>query len=833
MKKFFYLFFILFLFVPGWGSAQQEAKQGIASRTDVSIKIDGVLDESAWEKAQVLTDFTESNPNPNTPSPYKTEVKILYDNVNVYVAGIMHDVSKDSILRQLCLRDEGTNRFRGDPFGQTNTDWFAVGFDSYRSGVDALIFSVSAAGVQYDVKFSSTGADKNWDAVWRSDVQLSDDRWVVEMAIPYSALRFPNAEEQDWNINFKRMVRRDRAHSWWNKIDPNIDGTINQFGNLKGINSVQAPVRLQATPFVAANFEVLSDPSASPRVSSGSNFSAGMDIKYGLTDAFTLDVSLIPDFGEVQSDNQVLNLSPFEVRFDENRPFFTEGTELFNKGGLFYSRRIGGLPVGFSSAYDELEDDEEIISNPIETPLINALKLSGRTGSGLGIGVFNAIVGKTFATVENSSGGIREIETNPLTNYNVLVFDQNLKNNSSVSLTNANTFRFGDTYDANSTAVTVNANNKKRTFNFNGNYRQSLRFGVEDDGGDEFGYSYRLSMSKTGGKLNYGATYIVESETFNPNDLGFLFNPNEQTSFAWANFTQFEPFGAFNRAGGGIEISYRRLFKPNLFDQFRVNLDNFWITKKFFAFGGWLEIQPVDQHDYFEPRVFDFETRLNQPAYAMFGTWVSSDYRKPFAYDIRFRYGKANRYNLSALGWEFSPRFRVNDRLSFVWETESIREFNQAGFATFDDNGNSVMGLRDVNTLINTLNGGLIFNAQMGVNARLRHYWSKVNYNSYNFLDDEGYLIPSDYDGNQDFVYNALNLDLVYRWRFAPGSDIIFTYKYSVLFGNDERTDVNYFQNFSLFNEAPQGNTFSLKVIYFLDYYVLKQGVKNRKSRKG
>lgn len=152
-----------------------------------------------------------------------------------------------------------------------------------------------------------------------------------------------------------------------------------------------------------------------------------MDVKYGISDAFTLDMTLIPDFGQAQSDNKVLNLSPFEVQFNENRQFFTEGTELFNKGGLFYSRRIGGTPLNYGKAYNNLQDGEEVVENPLAPQLYNATKISGRTAKGLGIGFFNATSGRTVATIRNSEGIERQVETDPLTNFNVLVFDQNLK----------------------------------------------------------------------------------------------------------------------------------------------------------------------------------------------------------------------------------------------------------------------------------------------------------------------------------------------------------------------------------------------------------------------
>src|SRR5258705_3008790 len=157
-----------------------------------------------------------------------------------------------------------------------------------------------------------------------------------------------------------------------------------------------------------------------------------MDVKYGISQAITLDMTLIPDFGQVQSDNQVLNLTPFEVKYNDKRPFFTEGTELFGKGNLFYSRRVGGRPLHFYDLGNYMNNDEHIVKNPVETKLINATKVSGRLQNGLGVGFFNAISSPQHAVVEDNAGNQREIQTNPLTNYNIIVLNQSLKNNSSV-----------------------------------------------------------------------------------------------------------------------------------------------------------------------------------------------------------------------------------------------------------------------------------------------------------------------------------------------------------------------------------------------------------------
>jgi len=220
-----------------------------------------------------------------------------------------------------------------------------------------------------------------------------------------------------------------------NPIEPKVNGFVTQEGLMTGLQNIKPPVRLALSPYFSAYMNHY--PNSAPGVKDvTSSLNGGMDVKYGISEGFTLDMTLIPDFGQVQSDNQVLNLSPFEVKFNEYRTFFTEGTELFNKGDLFYSRRIGSQPLHYYSVQDSSWDnshihpDEKFLKNPSESKLINATKISGRTSKKLGIGFFNAVTRNMYAEVENYNGTKRKILTNPATNYNIIVLDQTLKNNS-------------------------------------------------------------------------------------------------------------------------------------------------------------------------------------------------------------------------------------------------------------------------------------------------------------------------------------------------------------------------------------------------------------------
>src|SRR5690606_12924498 len=301
---------------------------------------------------------------------------------------------------------------------------FTVYFDTYDDDLNAFEFSVTAAGVQVDARRTSVGYDISWNAAWYSAVQMDEHNWYIEMEIPFSALRFPKSPIQYWGVNFQRGIRRNNEHAYWNEIVPEVSGFINQFGRLSGIKNIKSPIRLSISPYVSSYLNHYSGDEENPE-SISTNFNAGMDLPYGINDAFTLDMILIPDFGQVASDNKVLNLSPFEVQFAENRQFFKEGTELFDKGDFLYSRRIGGKPMYYDDVEEQFAENEEIISKPTESKLINATKVSGRTRKGMGIGMLNAMTSATYATIKNEDGVEQQVLTNPFTNYSVPAIDQN------------------------------------------------------------------------------------------------------------------------------------------------------------------------------------------------------------------------------------------------------------------------------------------------------------------------------------------------------------------------------------------------------------------------
>lgn len=824
MKAFIPLFFFVLSFQ--WTGAQAPVvakKQLQAARASHAIQIDGALTEAAWLAVSPGTDFITLEPVPGEPSSQKTEVRVIYDNSGIYVGAICWDTEPGDIKKELTQRDQ---------FG--NTDWFGAFIDSYQDGLNAIGFIVTPAGVQFDAKYSVFGEDTGWDAVWESAAAITPTGWIAEIKIPYSAIRFPKTDTQTWHINFGRQIQRLQQKSFWSPIDPKIDGFINQSGLLTGIQGIKSPFRLQATPFLAVYGEHYRDKNAQKVNSFGRSFNGGMDVKYGINDAFTLDMTLVPDFGEAQSDNQVLNLSPFEVRFDENRQFFTEGTELFNKGDLFYSRRIGGQPFYYSRPYQNLAPDERVVDNPQQAQLVNATKISGRNKKGLGLGFFNATAARMHARIEDGDGGFREVETNPLTNYNVLVLDQNLKNNSYFTLINTTVLRSGEAYDANSSGLVFDLRPKGNKVSFSGSGKLSQKY---QPGNTDLGHSYTLGVRKISGTLNYGLTYNVESDTYDPNDLGFLFSNNERSLAAQVNYQIVKPFWKFNRANFGFNGIYNRLYQPDVFTGLEMESWVWGQLKNFWEVNAWVFAEPAGINDYFEPR----QPGRFYKAPAIYGTgfWIGSDERKRLRVTLNGNLNKSDEEGRWRWALNFGPRYRVNDKLNFQFRIFSNNSFNNVGFADtyvhsvenpqtglLEEVSDIIFGYRDVINVENTFNINYTFNSAMALSFRMRHNWTKVGYRGFHVLEESGALGPTDYTGNHDTNFNAFNIDMVYRWRFAPGSDLYLVWKNAIL-DAENRSGVDYFDNLGGLFDQPQSNSLSLKVIYFLDYAsMMKKTVK-------
>ena len=787
-----------------------------AYRIHGGIKIDGKLDEPAWQEAHIATGFTQYSPYNGDPATYKTEVKVLYDQSAIYIGAFMFDPNPDSIYTELGKRDSDRD---------LNADHFSFDINPFNDGVNGMTFKVSASGVKSDKKRTSSGrhgSDLNWDAVWQSHVQINKNGWVVEMKIPYSALRFPNTPIQQWGVNFWREIRRKREWSAWNYVNNEVGNTFNYLGELDGIKEIKPPLRLSVTPYVSGYLE-----NNSGTGNWATRYNGGMDLKYGINESFTLDATLIPDFGQVQSDDVILNLSPFEVKYNEKRQFFTEGTELFSKGNIFYSRRVGSKPRRYSHADDDLGPNEKVKDNPAESGLINATKISGRTNKGLGIGFFNAMSPAMYADIMDTlNDERRQVMTQPFTNYNMLVFDQSLKNNSYISLANTNVWRNAphseDYYTANVTATDFKLLDKSNKYSVGGQAAMSQKY--YDSLDTESGYRVALHLGKTGGIFRAEYETEILSDKYDPNDMGFERKQNEVTHQGTFSYNIFKPVGILQSSRNAFEIEYTGQYQPAKRSEVQLNLNtftsfmNYWYTRVEFQF------TPFGTHDFYEPRVAG-RSYYRYPEASVSG-WLSTDSRKKISGRFTMDIGKRSGYDQRSIRFGFTPTFKFSDRLKFSYGFSYSNKLNDIGYLARSSAEDTIwFAGRNVKTISNTLLSSFIFNNKSYLTFRLRHYWSRADYNdTYYLLNDGGTLAPTGYSGADDINFNTFNIDMSYVWRFAPGSELSLVWKNSI-YTYDDYLQPGFSENLKYTLQAPQVNSLSLKILYYLDYQYLRKKI--------
>ncbi|PQJ17131.1 DUF5916 domain-containing protein [Nonlabens tegetincola] len=774
-----------------------------ATRIYDAPKIDGKPFEKQWEGVTTGANFVMVEPVNLQPERqnYRTEFKIAYDDEAVYVAGFMYDENPEEILRQFSQRDQIN----------VQADLFSIWINTYNNGIDQTRFYATSANALGDARSTNGGEDFSFNVVFLSETSIDDNGWYVEMKIPYRTLRFPEVNVQDWSFNIFRRIRHLNEDYSYNPINI-TEGNVNQYDALlTGIEDIDPPLRLNLYPFVSTQSDW-------NKLQSETVFNAGMDIKYGINDAFTLDATLIPDFGQAAFDRVVLNLGPFEQVFGENRQFFIEGTELFRKGDIFFSRRIGQRPTQRGNL--GLEQGETVIENPRSADLLNAIKVSGRTSKGLGIGVLNAVTGPTDAIIEDSnSGDIREVRTEPLVNYNVLVLDQTYGNNSAVSLTNASTLRDGSFTDANATAIEVTHNNNQNTVRYFGRARMTNRF-LSDD--TSTGFSTSAVVQKITGNWRPRIEHYFADTTFDPNDLGQQFRNNYNNFSFELEYNRFLPQGIFNNWNIELDIDHNRAYNPGIHTGSRFNINPFFFTKERFAFGANFTYA-TESKDLFESRIDGLFT--NYPARFFMGGFISSDYRKKLAIDANA--GINERLNDEQLSYDFSisPRYRFSDKFLLVYRINWFKNDGRLSYVTLLNDGNSTRSIfsrRYDHSVENTLTGNLNLSNRLALNLTFRNFWQRSDFaEDLQELQASGDTAPStfrlDEEDNPDRDFNVWNLDLSFRYRFAPGSEVSVLYR-NRLNNVEQQAQLGFNESFDNLLKEDFNHTISVRLSYFLDF---------------
>ena len=600
-----------------------------ASRALQPIQLDGKLSEGAWETAPVGSDFVQQTPNPGDPATERTEVRVVYGEDAIYVGMRMLDSNADSIASQLGRRDASG----------IYADWAHVAIDSYHDRRTAFRFSVTPSGIKKDaLQFDDTNEDLGWDAVW--DVATSRDSagWTAEFRIPLSQLRFSTDEDgaQTWGINFMRDVARRNERSTWSPIRPQVQGFVSQFGELHGLEGLRSARSLEVLPYTVVRATRAPGDEGNPFYeSTAGELSVGGDVKYGLTSNLTLNATINPDFGQVEADPSVVNLSAFESFFPERRPFFLEGSNIFRFGigtddgsgeALFYSRRIGRRPQrGVFEPGGHVEA-------PDATTIIAATKVSGRTAGGWSVGFLDAVTAAEHASVSSATGALRSEIVEPTTNYMAARVSRDFGGGNTgvggmFTAVNRDIDEAGPLGFLRSSAYTGGANFRHRWGTGDRRYEASgwvagshivgseraisaaqlspARYFQRPDADHvEYdptrtslsGAAANFWMSKIAGSWRWGAGGHTRTPGFETNDLGFMGSTDYSMVFGNASYRDFTPGKVLRQWNVGINPSAswtyggeRRHTQINMFGWWQfLNFwsVNVWTSRGFDGFSG-------------------------------------------------------------------------------------------------------------------------------------------------------------------------------------------------------------------------------------------------------
>ncbi len=379
--------------------------------------VDGELNDLAWNLVDWTGDYIELEPDENTPPSYQTKFKIVYDSKFLYIGVRCYDAEPEQIVRRLSRRDG----FDGD--------WVEFNIDSYHDKRTAFSFTVTAAGVKGDEFISNNGSnwDGSWNPIWYTKTRVDDEGWTAELKIPLSQLKFSGADDQVWGLQSTRRFFRAEERSLWQRKPIDQPGWVSEFGELHGLKKLEPQKQLEIQPYTVTSAETYEAEEGNPfRDGNESDLTVGLDAKIGITNDLTLDLTVNPDFGQVEADPSAIALDGFQIFFREQRPFFVENKNIFDfnisrsRAGntfgfdnVFYSRRIGRSPQGSADS-----GDDEFVDQPDNTPIIGAAKFSGETQDGWALGVLESVTSKRYATIVNGDTDEERREVvEPLTNY--------------------------------------------------------------------------------------------------------------------------------------------------------------------------------------------------------------------------------------------------------------------------------------------------------------------------------------------------------------------------------------------------------------------------------
>lgn len=789
--------------------------------------IDGYLTDAAWNNVEWQGDFVEWRPDENTSPTQPTKFKIVYDDKFLYVAFKCYDSDLDKIEKRLSRRDG----FQGD--------WVEINIDSYNDKRTAFSFTFTVAGVKGDEFISENGSswDSSWNPIWYGSSKLDDEGWTAELKIPFSQLKFGDAKEQVWGLQVKRRIFRAEERSIWQRIPLESSGYVSEFGELRGLLNIKPQKQLEIQPFVVNQYDSYPKEVGNPyRDGSDYKFNGGLDAKIGITNDLTLDLTVNPDFGQVEADPGAIALDGFQIFFREQRPFFIENKNIFDyefgsgQDNLFYSRRIGRNPHGRPSL-----EDGEYADVPKNTTILGAAKFSGKTKSGWSLGLLESVTGKMYAEID-TNGEKRDELVEPLTNYLVARAQKDFNNRNSYvgAIFTSTNRRLEDDLDflrksAVSAGVDFKHNWKNREYYVEGNFVASSVRGSKEaitntqksithlfnrvDAGHVRLDTSRTSLSGTGGKLEFGKAgggnwryeggVLWYSPELELNDIGFLRQADKITQFAEVQRLFLKPtdfyrnirlqlgqYSTFDFDGNYNIMSYQ--FNGN------ISYKNNW----------WTEVEATYNPVFYSNANLRGGPRWRYAKEGGLALFAGSDNRKKFYSTVGYVGNRGAEDTFSYNRYVFRFTYQPVDAFSLSMDNEFSTEKSKTQYVTQRTANNItryILGEIDQNTFSSSIRLNYNLNPNLSLQYYGQPFISRGIYTNFNYvnnpiassiddritlyganqiaLENGMYIVDEDANGiadyefgDPDFSFVQFRSNLVLRWEYIPGSEIFLVW---------------------------------------------------------
>jgi hypothetical protein len=803
----------------------------MAKRTTSAPTIDGSLTDAVWASATKHSGFLQREPISNGAPSEHTEFAVLYDDSNIYVGVWLHDKNPSKVIGNLTRRDQGSV-----------SDLVRVAFDSYYDHRTAFGFGINPSGVQSDfVIYDDSNIDDSWDAVWEAGSQKiasgPDAGWSAEFRIPLSQLRFSDAAKQIWGIQIIREIAASGEVNAWSPWPRTEERVVSQFGTLNGISNIVAGRRLELLPYLTGGVaRTVVEPNDPLNDGTSLRRNVGLDAKYGLSSAFTLSATVNPDFGQVEADPSQVNLSANELFFQERRPFFLEGGDLFNLSigdengeSLFYSRRIGGAPHG--------SIEGEFVDAPTSTAIYGAAKVSGKTGSGWSLGILDAVTAQENATAVNGEGTKSSQAIEPLTNFLAARVKKDFREGASSigafltgvqrdlsepalkkilhsqaysgSIDGLHRFGTGNHYSASMTLYGTHVLGSKdaiaRTQRLNRHLFQrpdasNVTYDPQRTSLTGSAIAWALRKQSGSDPWRFGTGGDIRSTAFEANDLGFQQESDRLFSYAYLNYRDNEP-------GGGLQ-------------SFRINGSLYQISNlepRLLTWGGNLNggLKTADYWDMYvgtnynvnrwSPRELRGGPALRADNSVSIFSGINSDSRKPIQISANANAGGTAASDSWYAGANIDVRWQARSNLDLsVGPNFSIAEDDQqyvGELADMMDNSHYIFArIRQVTTAL-TMRVAWTLTPRLGFQLYAQPFVSTGAYGQYKDIDqpgakkygdrayeyglgdievtNDGVNVFRDRSGKNsygfsrpDFSFSELRSTAVVRWEYRPGSTV-------------------------------------------------------------